>query len=198
MIANQDRFTRTLHAFDAANRADPRQEVDEHGAAHPGEWLYGQRMSTELARFSPQASEALQLAARAQHLERWSIARDSFPLDRTGYLAWRNELKQLHARRAMALMAAEGYDDAMQQRVASLIRKERLKQDSESQMLEDVACLVFLRYGFTRFSQAHDKEKILDIVRKTWRKMSDAGHRAALALPLAADDLALIGEALAG
>ena len=198
MPHHDDRFTRTLNAFDQANLADPRTDIDEQGVAHPSEWLYGRRMSTELARFCPQASEALQLAARAQHLERWMIPRDNFARDRAGYLAWRNALKQRQAQRASELMAAEGYDETLQLRVASLIRKERLKQDVESQTLEDVACLVFLRYGFTQFAQAHDKEKILDIVRKTWRKMSDAGHQAALALPLPATDLALVGEAIAG
>ena len=196
-MTNKLDATAALQAFDTANQADPRRDIDEHGDAHPQEWLYGRRMSEMLARFCPEASLALQLAARAQHLERWVIPRDHYPRDRAGYLLWRNELKQYHARRAAELMTELGYDVTLIERVGSLLQKEQLKRDPECQTLEDVICLVFLQYYFTAFAAAHEEEKILDIVRKTWRKMSPAGQQAALTLTLDAAALTLIGKALA-
>ena len=186
-----------LAAFDLANQADPRQEPDEQGQLQPQEWLYGQRMSQRLAQFCPQASLALQLAARAQHLERWVIPREQYARDRAGYLQWRSDLKAYHARRAAELLRDLGYDEPLIERVGSLLRKEQLKHDAECQTLEDVACLVFLQYHFAAFAAGHAEEKVLDIVRKTWRKMSPAGQQAALQLPLDAGTLVLVGKALA-
>ena len=191
-----DRFTRTLAAFDAANRQDPRQVMDESGVLYPSELLYAMRMSATLAEFQADASEALQLAVRSQHLQRWKIPRASYPMDRTGYLNWRAALKQFHAEQAGLILQAEGYDDAMIARVASLLKKEQLKRDSDSQALEDVACLVFMRYYFAEFSAAHSEEKIIAIVQKTWRKMSETGHQAALALPFTLQQQQLLARAL--
>ena len=190
-------FTPAIAAIDACNAEDPRQDQDEQGRAVPYELLYSQRMSQELARFVPQASEALQLAARAQHLERWKIARSEYSMDRTGYLNWRNDLKKWHAERARALLLQVGYDQPMQDRVASLILKEKFKSDTEGQQLEDVICLVFLRYYFAEFATQHSEEKICDIIAKTWRKMSEVGHTAALTLPFTPEQQQLLHKALA-
>lgn len=192
-----DRFTRTLAAFDAANRQDPRQVMDENGVLYPSELLYAMRMSATLAEFQADASEALQLAVRSQHLQRWKIPRASYPMDRVGYLSWRSALKQFHAEQAGLILQAEGYDETMIARVACLLKKEQLKRDSDSQALEDVACLVFMRYYFAEFSAAHSEEKIIAIVQKTWRKMSEAGHAAALKLPFTPTQLQLLNRALA-
>lgn len=191
-----DRFTRTLAAFDAANRQDPRQVMDENGVLYPSELLYAMRMSATLAEFQADASEALQLAVRSQHLQRWKIPRASYPMDRAGYLSWRTALKQFHAEQAGIILQAEGYDETMIARVASLLKKEQLKRDSDSQALEDVACLVFMRYYFAEFSAAHGEEKIIAIVQKTWRKMSEAGHQAALSLPFTSQQQQLLARAL--
>ncbi|MBB6054255.1 DUF4202 domain-containing protein [Tolumonas osonensis] len=191
------RFTRTIAAFDQANANDPRQEQDENGIPVAYEVLYARRMSDALLRFCPQASEALQLAARSQHIERWLLPRDHYPMDRKGYLQWRSELKLRHAARAGEIMLAEGYDAAMCERVAALLKKEKLKSDEESQMLEDVICLVFLQYYFAEFAKVHDEAKLIDILQKTWRKMSEAGHQAALSLPLPDEQKTLIAKALA-
>lgn len=191
------RFTRTIAAFDQANANDPRQEQDENGIPVAYEVLYARRMSDALLRFCPQASEALQLAARSQHIERWLLPRDHYPMDRKGYLQWRSELKLRHAARAGEIMLAEGYDAAMCERVAALLKKEKLKSDEESQTLEDVICLVFLQYYFAEFANAHDEAKLIDILQKTWRKMSEAGHQAALSLPLPDEQKTLIAKALA-
>lgn len=191
------RFTRTIAAFDQANANDPRQEPDENGIPVAYEVLYARRMSDALLRFCPQASEALQLAARSQHIERWLLPRDHYPMDRKGYLQWRSELKLRHAARAGEIMLAEGYDAAMGERVAALLKKEKLKSDEESQTLEDVICLVFLQYYFAEFAKVHDETKLIDILQKTWRKMSEAGHQAALSLPLPDEQKTLIAKALA-
>ena len=191
------RLTRTIAAFDEANAHDPRQEQNEDGQTVAYELLYARRMSDMLQHFCPQASEALQLAARSQHIERWMLPRELYPLDRTGYLQWRSELKLRHAARASEIMLAQGYDSAMCERVAALLKKEKMKSDEESQTLEDVICLVFLQYYFTEFTKAHDEAKLIDILQKTWRKMSESGHQAALKLALPDEQKALVGKALA-
>lgn len=190
------RLERALAAIDAVHAQDPRHTQDETGQPVPYELLYARRLSDTLAEFAPEASETLQLALRAQHLERWSIPRESYPMDRSGYLNWRSDLKQLHAERAGTLLQAEGYDDATVARVAALIRKERLKSDAECQTLEDVVCLVFLKHYLAEFAHEHDEEKVAAILAKTWRKMSAAGHAAALALPFTAEQQALLAKAL--
>jgi hypothetical protein len=195
-ISNELRFTQTMFEFDKVNAADPRQVNNEDGQTVAYEVLYANRMSQMLKSFKQDASEALQLAARSQHIERWMLARDSYPMDRKGYLQWRSDLKLRHAARATEIMLAQGYDVTLCERVAALLKKEKLKSDDESQALEDVICLVFLQYYFGEFSKAHDEAKIIDIVQKTWRKMSEEGHQAALALPLSAEQTALVVKAL--
>ncbi len=191
------RLARTLAAIDAVHAQDPRHTQDDAGQPIAYELLYARRLSDTLATFAPGASEALQLALRAQHLERWSLPRESYPMDRPGYLSWRSELKQRHAERAAALLQAEGYDEASIARVAALIRKEKLKSDAECQTLEDVVCLVFLSHYLSEFVHEHAEEKVISILAKTWRKMSANGHAAALALPFTAAQQALLAKALA-
>ena len=183
-------------AFDRANAADPHLEDSEDGP-QAKELLYGRRMSACLAEVYPEASVELQLAARAQHLERWRTPRNSYPEGRVGYLTWRRDLKAFHAERAAEILRDLGFDETVIARVGALLRKERLKQDPESQALEDVACLVFLTHHFAAFAEGHDESKLVDILRKTWRKMSERGRQAALALPLEGRPLQLVQAALA-
>ena len=196
MISDPRRFQAALDRFDAANRQDPRRETFE-GQEYPTELLYAQRMTHWLRRLAPDASEAVQLAARCQHLRRWEIPRQQFPMDRQGYHRWRTTLYGFHAEQAGRILQAIGYDESTIRRVQNLVRKMRLKSDPEMQLLEDVICVVFLESYFSSFSRQHEEEKILTIVRKTWNKMSPRGHEAALGLPLAAADRALIEKALA-
>jgi hypothetical protein len=172
VISNPDRFQRAIEAIDAANEQDPRRE----------EIPYSQAMTQWLLRLYPDASEALQLAARAQHVQRWVIPRNQYPMDRAGYHRWRTNLMEFHAEKASEILRGAGYDDATIARVKSLIRKERLKADAETQALEDAICMVFLEREFTDFSQKHPEEKVINIVRRTWGKMSARGHEAAIAL----------------
>jgi hypothetical protein len=191
-----DRYTQAISAIDKANAEDP-NTVDIDGEKRPAELVYSERMTAALDMFQPHAPEALRLAARAQHIQRWKSPRSSYPMDRVGYLRWRTELKNMHADRTAEILAGSGYDDDTIARVKSLIRKERPKTDPDSQALEDVICLVFLRYYLDAFAVKHDEAKIIDILRKTWVKMSPEGQQAALALPLPEDVKALVGRALA-
>lgn len=185
----------TLAAFDAANQQDPNHELI-NGQAVPKEWIYGQRMSERLAAFCPEPSIELQLAVRAQHICRWKIPRSDYPMDRQGYKRWRSDLAQFHGETAATIMVDNGYDEAATQRVKDLLLKRGLKRDEEVQTLEDVACLVFLEHHLEEFAAKHDEEKLVDIIRKTWNKMSPNGHEAALRLPLSEAMLTLVTKSL--
>jgi hypothetical protein len=189
------RFDEAIARFDAANAEDPSTE-NERGTALPKELLYARRMSDRLERFAPRATEIVRLAARAQHIRRWMIPRDRFPMDRAGYRKWRAELGEFHAETAGEILREVGYDEGTTERVQALLRKQRLKVDPEAQLLEDVACLVFLEHYLAGFSRKHDERKLIDIVRKTWRKMSPQGHRAALDLQLPPDLEHLVARAI--
>jgi hypothetical protein len=193
--ANRDRFAAAIAKIDEANAADPNQEIFQ-GQPQPKELLYSRRMTAWLNRLAPEASEALRLAAHGQHICRWTIPRDRYPLDRTGYLRWRSDCKRMHAEKLGEILRGTGYDEATTARVQSLARKEHLKADPETQLLEDVICLVFLENYFAEFAKQHDEAKLIDIVRKTWKKMSPLGHAAALKLPLSDVAKKLVQQAL--
>ena len=166
-----DRLRRALALIDAANVADPKGEA----------LVYGQRMSTELARLFPAASEVLQVAARGQHVERWLLPRGDYPEGKAGYLDWRREQGRRHGLRVAAIMTEAGFPEADGARVGVLLRKEGIKRDPEVQALEDVICFVFLKWYFSPFAADRDAEQTLDIVRKTARKMSAEGRARVLA-----------------
>jgi hypothetical protein len=181
--------------FDAANAQDPNKEVVE-GKEYAKELLYAQRMTDILNLFEPKASKALQLTARCQHICRWEIPRESYEMNRVGYLKWRQDLKKFHAEKASALLAQVGYDQETIDRVSFLLLKKQLKKDEETQTLEDVICLVFLKYYYEPFLVKHDDDKMISILQKTWKKMSPKGHDAALKLSFSKKGLALVSKAL--
>lgn len=191
-MSDEERIERTLAAIDAANGEDPRREP----GGEPEALVYGRRMSAALERLRPEAGAALRIAVRAQHVERWKVPRASYPEGRAGYLRWRADLGRMHAERAGEIARAVGWDEATIERVASLVQKKRLRADEEAQALEDCACLVFLEHGLDAFAREHDDEKVVDILRKTWSKMSEGARRAAEGLPLSARAQALIEKAL--
>jgi hypothetical protein len=166
------RLADTLAAIDAANSADP-----DHSEGKPVALLYGERMSEELSRLYPDASETLQIAARGQHIERWTSPRNAYPEGREGYLKWRADLALFHAGRVGEIMAKAGYASADIERVGAMLRKIGIKRDAEVQALEDVACFTFLRWYFHPFAADKTSEALERIVTKTARKMS-AGARA--------------------
>jgi hypothetical protein len=190
------RFAEAFRLFDAANSEDPNREIDDHGQPIAKELLYAQRMTACLDRVAPDAPEAVQLAARAQHIRRWHIPRSDYPLTRPAYHQWRNALKKYHAELAGQLLAQAGYEAAMIERVQELLQKQRLKDDPETQLLEDVICLVFLEHYFLPFAAQHPEEKVIEIVQKTWPKMTERGHALALQLPFTPEARALVNKAL--
>ncbi|GAA3612252.1 DUF4202 domain-containing protein [Flavivirga amylovorans] len=189
------RFETSIALIDKKNSEDI-NTYQVSGIDYPKELLYSQRMSRKLLQFNPNASRALQIAARAQHICRWKIARDEYPMDRVGYLKWRETLKKMHAELTAEILNQVGYDTEFIDRVSLLINKKLIKKNEESQALEDTICLVFLDYYFEEFAAKHEDEKIIDILKKTWVKMSDKGHEAALKIKFSDKSLALIKQAI--
>jgi hypothetical protein len=196
MIAPSDRFERAIAAFDAANAEDP-TPIDVGGEARPRELVQAERLSAWMTRLYPEASEALRLAARCQHLRRWEIPRKSYADGRIGYLEWRKELSRFHARKAAEILRSVGYDDDTIARVERINKKTSIKADAEVQAMEDALCLAFLDHELAEFAAEHEDDKIVDIVQKTWRKMSARGHEEALKLPLTGRAGELVRKALA-
>jgi hypothetical protein len=196
MTASDPRLAAAIAAIDAANACDP-NTIETGGRIEAGELVYGRRMSATLARLAPDASVHLQIAARGQHIERWTSPRRSYPEGRAGYLRWRRDLKEFHARRVAEIMAAAGYGEADIARAGALVRKERLKLDPQAQLLEDVACVVFLEHYIAGFMAKTEQAKLADILAKTWRKMSPLGHEHALRLSLPPDVPRLLEQGLA-
>ena len=186
------RFDDAIARFDAAHAEDPEKD----GSGQPAELVYAQRMSAWLARLAPDACEPLRLAVRCQHIRRWAIRRADYPAGTAGYRNWRVDEAASHAETARELLEKSAYDEPTIQRVQSLLRKEKLKQDPEAQLLEDVICLVFLENYLAQFAQKHDEAKLVEILRKTWNKMSSRGHEAALGLKLPAPVRAIIEKAV--
>lgn len=181
--------------IDAENAQDPNSETYQ-SKTYPKELLYSNRMYERLMDFHPNASEAVQIASKAQHICRWKVARESYPMDRVGYLKWREDLKKFHAKLTAEILEKAGYSKEFIDRVSFLIEKKLLKKDAETQLLEDVICLVFLEHYFDPFVHKHDREKMKNIILKTWNKMSEAGHQEALKINFSDSNLQLIKEAL--
>ena len=189
------RFETAIALIDKANSEDI-NSYEVAGLNYPKELLYSLRMTRKLLRFEPNASKALQIAARAQHICRWKIARDAYPMDRVGYLEWRETLKKMHADLTADILEQVGFDDQFTDRVKAIILKKLIKKNEESQTIEDIICLVFLDYYFEEFAAKHNDEKVIDILKKTWIKMSDKGHEAALKIPFSEKSLILVKQAI--
>ncbi len=190
-----EQLKQVLQKIDELNQQDPVQVLDNETLIGK-ETLYSKRMLVQLQEFSPDASEALTIACYSQHVQRWAIARSSYPMDRPGYKRWRTDLGKFHAETTAKAMSEVGYSEDDIERVKYLLQKKGLKRDHETQTLEDVICLVFLAFYLDDFASKHSEEKLIDIIQKTWRKMSESGHSAALKLPLAEHLLALVTKAL--
>ena len=193
---NPEACVKAREAVDAAHDADPKRMPDGRAA----ELAYADHMERWVARLVPDAAPLLRLAARCQHLERWTSPRDAYPLDKAGYHAWRRALYTQQAERARALLLESGLSPAEAAEVATWVSKSGLKTNPGTQALEDAACLVFLENEIAGFAAAHadyPTEKFVDILRKTWRKMSPAAQQAALTLELPAPVAALVRTAVA-
>lgn len=187
-----ERVRLAIEQFDAANAEDPNHESD----GSPKELVYGRRMSAWLDRLDPTAPDEVRLAVRAQHIRRWEIPRSSYPTGRRSYLKWRRDLGRFHADLAGSIMRNCGFEEETVNRVQGIIRKERFKIDPWAQLLEDVACLVFLDHYLEAFSETQDEASMVNILRRTWRKMSENGHKAALTINYSARSSALLRQAL--
>ena len=190
------KFQQAIKAIDKENSQDPNRELVE-GKSYPKELLYSERMTRQLLLFEPKASKELQIAARAQHICRWKSPREDYPMDRIGYLKWREDLKKMHAKLTTNILEQSDFEKDFIDRVQFLIKKKLIKKDEETQTLEDVICLVFLQYYFEDFASKHKDEKVIDIIQKTWLKMSERGQAEALKLALNDKTLELVNRALA-
>lgn len=191
-----DRLTAALAAIDAANAADP-HTIAVGGAERPKEQAHAEMMTRWVRRLAPDCSDHQLIAARAHHLRRWVIPRDAYPEGRAGYLRWRSALGRQHADDVASIMRSAGYEQVDIDRVQAIIRKQGLGHDPEVQVHEDALCLVFLETQFEGVAaRIDDDDKMLDILRKTVRKMSAAGLAAAQALPLSAEAGALLARAV--
>ncbi len=179
----QQQFDIAIELIDAANSEDQNQQTSD-GKDWPKELLYSYRMSDMLQRYAPDADDAMKLSIRAQHIQRWKSARSDYPMNRKGYHQWRTALYKFHAETVAALLVKAGYEDEFIERVKQAVGKKSLKTNPDTQLLEDVTALVFIEHYMLDFAGRHpeyNEEKWLDIIRKTWRKMSDQAHQFALA-----------------
>lgn len=182
MSEDQSLFLKARSLIDAANKADPNQ-VTADGEDWPKELLYSKRMSDMLERYKPEADDVMKLAIRAQHIERWKSSRQDYPQGRIGYLKWRKDLYKIQASRAVELMAEAGYEQAERDRAWQAVAKKNIKGNPDTQMLEDVTDLVFMEHYMLEFVTKHpdyDEVKWIEIIRKTWLKMSQDAQQFAL------------------
>lgn len=189
------KFEQALALIDAENSKDPNQ-LTAGDKSEPRELLHSRWLSDWVCRLAPNASEALRLAARSQHISRWSIPRDTYPMTRPGYLKWKEDLKRFHAQKGGEVLKQAGYEDETIRRVQSLNLKKNLASDPEVQVLEDALCLVFLEHQFEELAGKLSDEKMIGVLQKTWNKMSPAGRDAALKLSYSERERMLLGKAL--
>ncbi|MFZ6013647.1 MAG: DUF4202 domain-containing protein [Bacteroidota bacterium] len=183
-------------AFDGYNSKDPNQE-EFNGEKYPKEFLYAVRMTEKLNQYAPDAAEHIRLAARCQHIGRWEIPRKSYPMDRKGYLQWRSRLGVHHAEVASGILKECGYDNESIEKVKFLLQKKQLLQHHpETQILEDVVCLVFIEYYLNDFALEHEDEKVIDILKKTIKKISPRALAEAAKIPVSAKVKNLIAKAV--
>jgi len=191
--AEPQRYEEALARFDQENARDPNVEwVD--GRAQPRELIHANWLSGWVLKLCPEASEALRLAARCQHICRWMVPRDSYPLTRAGYLAWRADLKKFHAAKAGEILREVGYPEEMIGRVQALNLKQNFPQNADSRVLEDALCLVFLEHQFAELAAKTTDEKMIVILQKSWKKMTPTGRALALHLPFTDHQKALLAR----
>jgi hypothetical protein len=194
-VADSRRFERAVAAIDAANADDPHR-ITVRGEDRPKELAHAELVTGWVRRLRPDASEELLLAARAHHVRRWDIPRDSYPDGRSGYLRWRRALHDHHSEVTGVALREAGYGPAAIERVQAIVRKRDLTRDPEVQALEDALCLVFLETQFDALAERLDAEKMDEVVRKTLVKMSDEAKELALTLALGEDERAALARAV--
>ncbi len=194
-IGDPARFRGALRQFDQENAQDPHHE-HIGGLPRPRELLAAQRLMEWVLRLRSEASEALLLASRSQHICRWMIPRNAYPMTRAGYLRWRTELKSFHAQKSGEILRAESYPEAIIARVQALNLKKDFPSDPETRVLEDALCLVFLQYQLAELAAKTDEDKVINALQKSWKKMTATAQRFALELPFTAPEMTLVERAL--
>ena len=195
-FTESERFKAAFRRFDEENSRDPNTEIVS-GQSHPCELIYAQWLTEWVLKLSPAASEPLRLAARCQHICRWEIPRNSYPMDKPGYLRWRADLKKFHAKKSGDILREVGYDETTIQRVQELNLKENHPNDPEVCVLEDALCLVFLERQFAALAAKSEDEKMINALQKSWKKMTPTARAEALKLNYGPREKALIEKALA-
>lgn len=175
------KLDKAFELFDDYNKRSPERLVWDN-VDYPIEYFYAIKLHDWVTKLDPEADESLLLASRCQHIGRWEIARKSYPDGRVGYLKWRSDLSKYHAGIAAEILAEVGYDEQTINRVKQIVLKQRLKSDTDVQTMENALCLVFLQYQYDDLIAKMTEEKMIDILRKTWGKMTAPGHEAALSL----------------
>jgi len=191
------RFDAAVRRFAEENSRDP-NSLDIQGVKRPRELVYAEWLTNWVLRLSPQASEELRLAAHCQHLCRWMVPRDSYPMTRHGYLRWREALKKFHAQKAGEILREVGYPDAAVTRVQNLNLKKDFPKDPETRVLEDALCLVFLEHQLVDLASKTDDEKMINALQKAWKKMTPAARELALKLSYPPRERTLLDRALPG
>jgi hypothetical protein len=194
-VADSNRFNEAIERFDALNAGDPHHEI-ENGEQQPRELVNARRLSRWVMKLAPNASEELRLASRCQHLCRWEIPRDRYPMDRAGYHHWRNELKRFHAEKSSAVLLSVGYPQETTNRVRDFNLKKNFPADAESRVLEDALCLVFLEFQFAELATRTESGKLVNALQKSWNKMTPTAREHALRLSYNEREKALLAQAL--
>jgi len=194
-MIQSEKLQRLNQSIDEFNRNDPHRDLVD-GIPVPHELAYSERLTNWVLKLNPSASEALLIAARGQHIGRWTIPRQTYPMNRGGYLRWREELKKFHAEKLTELMRAADYRDDIIQKVRAIVLKKEIKSDPDTQTLEDALCLVFLETQFKDLKAHTSEEKMIGILRKTWGKMSSQGRQAAGELAFDPEEKRLLTAAL--
>lgn len=190
------RLQRAVAAFDAINAEDPNRE-EANGQSQPHELMDARRVAGWVVKLKPDASLALRLASRCQHIRRWEVPRSQYPLTRAGYLKWRQDLKKFHADIAAKILRKIGYEELLIQAVQNLNLKKGLnRKEGDVQVLEDALCLTFLEFEFPSFLKRIPEERMIGILQKTWNKMSPTGRQHALSLPFEETAKQLLQKAL--
>lgn len=190
-----ERLEKAFVTFDAYNANDPNLER-VNDTVQPKELLYAKRMTERLNKYQADLPEYIQLAARCQHIGRWEIPRSTYPMDKKGYLQWRNTLKSHHAKIAEQILVSCGYEAGTIEKVKALLLKKELQTNADTKLLEDVICLVFIEFYLEDFASAHDDDKVVDILRKTLKKMTPKAIREAGKIPVSERIQGLIGKAV--
>jgi hypothetical protein len=189
------KFEAAFRRFDEENARDIHTTLVD-GRAVARELAYSQWLTDWVLKLRPDASEALRLAARCQHLCRWLIPRQSYPMTRAGYLQWREALKKFHAEKSRQILREAGYDDAFIARVQAINLKKNLGADEEVQVMEDALCVVFIEHQFVDLAHKTPEDKMIGVLQKTWKKMSPAGRAAAQSITLGPREKSLLEKAL--